>query len=208
MKSLKSILVVAIVFTLFSCAKDDEPTPVVNTPPAANALEVKTFADLHAPVFGVPPNTTGDFVKFNFATNAIVTGDNWDVAFRSTTILVNGGVAGTGQPARTGVGSGSVATGIFSGITTAPADNLFAQDSATTFAVPTGSNNGWYNYNSATNLVSPIAGKVIVVKTHDGKYAKMEILSYYQNGTPNATATNGRYYKFNFVYQPNGTKNF
>ena len=73
----------------------------------------------------------------------------------------------------------------------------------------TGSNNGWYNYNSATNVVSPIAGKVLVIKTHDGKYAKMEILNYYQDAPANPTGVEpSRYYKFNFVYQPNGTKNF
>ena len=207
MKNLKSILVLAISIALFSCSKDNEPTPTPTSSPTA--LTVQTFSNLYAPVSGVPPNTTGDFVKFSFATNAIVTtGDNWDVAFRSTTILVNGGVASTGQPARTGVGAGSVATGTFANITTAPADNLFNQDITTANAIPTGSGNGWYNYNGATNVVSPIAGKVIVVKTHDGKYAKMEILNYYQDAPANPTGTEpSRYYKFNFVYQPNGTKN-
>ena len=207
MKNFKTLLVVAISFALFSCSKDDAPTPAT---PSATALTVETYSNLFAPSAGVPPNTTGDFVKFNFATNQIVTtGDNWDVAFRATSILINGGVAASGQPARTGVGAASVVTGVFANITSAPADNLFTQDSATGNAIVTGSGNGWYNYNGATNVVSPIAGKVIVVKTHDGKYAKMEILSYYQDAPANPTGTEpARYYKFNFVYQPNGTKNF
>ena len=180
MKNLKTILVLAISIALFSCSKDDETSPIPT--PSATALTVKTFSNLFAPSAGVPPNTTGDFVKFSFSTNQIVTtGNNWDVAFRATSILVNGGVATSGQPARTGIGAASVVTGIFKNITTAPADNLFAQDTATSYAIPTGSGNGWYNYNGATNLISPIAGKVIVVKTHDGKYAKMEILSYYKD---------------------------
>lgn len=168
MKTLKSILVLAISIALFSCSKDDEPTPTPT--PSPTALTVQTFSNLFAPSAGVPPNTTGDFVKFSLSTNQIVTtGDNWDVAFRSTTILVNGGVAASGQPARTGVGAGSVVTGTFASVTTAPADNLFTQDSATGNAIPTGSGNGWYNYNGQTNVVSPIAGKVLVIKTHDGK---------------------------------------
>lgn len=208
-KNLKSILVFAISIALLSCSKDDESTPTPT--PSPTALEVKTVSNLFAPSSGIPPATTGDFVKFNFATNQIVTtGDSWDIAFRSTTILVNGGVVGNAtEPNRTGVGAASVLTGVFANITSAPADNLFNQDSAVGKAIPTGSNNGWYNYNSATNVVSPIAGKVLVIKTHDGKYAKMEILNYYQDAPANPTGVEpSRYYKFNFVYQPNGTKNF
>ncbi len=209
MNNLKSILVFAISIALFSCSKDDETKPTPTSSPTG--LEVKTVTNLFAPSGGVPPATTGDFVKFNLATNQIVTtGDNWDVAFRATTILINGGVAANvTEPNRTGVGAAAVVTGIFANITTAPADNLFSQDTATGKAIPTGSNNGWYNYNSATNVVAPIAGKVLVIKTQDGKYAKMEILNYYQDAPANPTGTEpSRYYKFNFVYQPNGTKNF
>ncbi len=207
MKLLKSILVLAISIALFSCSKDDDPTTTSSNP---TALLVQTYSNLFAPSSGVPPATTGDFVKFNLSIKQIVTsGDNWDVAFRATTILINGGVSGsTSEPARTGVGAAAVISGIFANVTTAPENTVFNQDSATAKAIPTGSNNGWYNYNATSNIVSPIAGKILVIKTHDGKYAKVEILSYYQDGVANADASNGRYYKFNYVLQPNGTKNF
>lgn len=203
MNKFKSIFLIAISIALFSCSDDDKP----ETP---KPLDVQTYSNLFAPSAGVPPNTTGDFVKFSFATNQIVTtGDNWDIAFRSTTILVNGGVAATGQPTRTGVGAAAVLKSTFANVTSAPDDNLFNQDSATTYAIPIGSDKGWYNYNGATNLVSPIAGVVLLIKTHDGKYAKMEILNYYKDAPSNATGSEpSRYYKFNFVYQPNGTKIF
>lgn len=99
--------------------------------------------------------------------------------------------------------------GIFEAVTTFPAASTFAQDAASTYAIPTGSGNGWYSYNSSTNIISPIAGKVFVVKTHDGKYAKFEILSYYQNAPaiPDATSV-ARYYTFNFAYQANSTTTF
>lgn len=207
MKHFKTILVTAISLAFFSCSKDDETTPNTN----ATALTVKTYSNLHAPATGGGGQpVSGEFVKFNLATGQIVTtGDNWDIAFRSTTILVNGGVAGTDQPARTGVGAASIVTGTFANIITAPTDNLFTQDTAASYAIPTGSGNGWYNYNGATNVISPIAGRVLIIKTHDGKYAKMEILNYYQDAPANPTGTEpSRYYKFNYVYQPNGSKNF
>lgn len=208
MKTLKSILVIAISIAFFSCTKEDETIPTATKTPTV--LEVKTFSNLFAQDSKDSPNTDGGFIKFNFATNQIVpSGDKWDVAFLATSILVNGGVAAARQPTRTGNGAAAVVTGTFANITTAPADNLFKQDGASANAIPTGSGNGWYNYNSDTHVISPIAGKVIVVKTHDGKYAKMEILSYYQDAPANPTyKVPARYYKFNFVYQPDGTKNF
>jgi len=97
-------------------------------------------------------------------------------------------------------------TNTLDAVTTIPDISSFAQDATNTYAIPTGSGNGWYNYNSTNNLITPIAGKVFVVKTHDGKYAKMEIISYYKDApaTPDATALS-RYYTFRYVYQPNGT---
>ena len=82
---------------------------------------------------------------------------------------------------------------------------LFDSDSASNgLAIPTGSGNGWYNYNPTTHVISPIAGKVIIVKTNDGKYAKVEILSYYKDAPENPTQESEyRYYTFNYVYQPN-----
>jgi hypothetical protein len=67
---------------------------------------------------------------------------------------------------------------------------------------------GWYNYDGATNIVTPIAGKVILIRTATGKYAKLEIVSYYQNAPATPTATSvSRYYTFRYLYQPDGTRN-
>ncbi len=210
---LKSILKITVLlvmlFTSFSCSKEDE-VGAGSTAVGSEALPVQTFSNLYSPGSGIPPNTAGEFIKFNFATNSVVTsGDNWDVAFRTTTILVNGGVAAPGQPVRTGIGAAFIATGTFANITTAPEDSLFKQDNGSVNAIVTGSGNGWYNYSSVIHVVTPIAGKVIIIKTHDGKYAKMEILSYYKDAPANPTMyISTPYYKFNFVYQPNGTKKF
>ncbi|MDO9155766.1 MAG: hypothetical protein Q7U17_02765, partial [Sediminibacterium sp.] len=64
-------------------------------------------------------------------------------------------------------------------------------------------------------LVTPIPGRVLVVRTASGKYAKVEILNYYKGGTTPATTasdaiklTTQRYYTFRFSFQPNGTKTF
>jgi len=199
---LKSVLVLSVLSLLTSCSDDDNNTTNVS-------LETKTFSNLYAPQTGGQGQPVGGaFTKFSFSQNTTVTDDSWDIAFRGTTIIVNGGsaIGITDEPTRTGNGAVSIVTNTLDAVTTIPDVSSFVQDATNTYAIPTGSGNGWYNYNSTTNLITPIAGKVFVIKTHDGKYAKMEIISYYKDAptTPDATALS-RYYTFRYVYQPNGT---
>jgi HmuY protein len=199
----KSILVLSVFSLLASCSKDDETTPETVT------LETKTFSNLYAPQTGGQGQPVGGaFSKFSFSQNATVTDDSWDIAFRGTTIVVNGGTAIgiTDEPTRTGSGAVSIVSNTLSAVTTIPSAATFVQDGVNTYAIPTGSGNGWYNYNPTNNLITPIAGKVFVIKTHDGKYAKMEIISYYKDAPANPDpAVGSRYFTFKYVYQPSGT---
>jgi hypothetical protein len=203
-KFLKLSLLTVVLFTA-SCSSDDDTPEVV-------VLETKTVSNLAAPQTGGQGQSVGGlFTKFSFSKNAIVTDANWDIAFRGTTIIVNGGalIGIADEPARTGTGAVSIVSGTLSTITAIPNATTFIQDGALTYSIPTGSGNGWYAYNQTTNIISPIAGKVFVVKTHDGKYAKFEILSYYKDApaAPDATSAS-RYFTFKFVYQGNSTTGF
>lgn len=149
----------------------------------------------------------GPFTKFSFESGEVTTSDTeWDIAFRGTTIAINGGaVTGTDEePARNGDAAVSIENGTFSSITSANGLS-YSQDANGAFGIPTGSDNGWYNYNPATFIVSPIPGKILVFRTHDGKYAKIEILSYYRDAPaqPDAFMDESRFYTFNYVYNPN-----
>ncbi|MGB3590009.1 MAG: HmuY family protein, partial [Tunicatimonas sp.] len=78
---------------------------------------------------------------------------------------------------------------------------------------------GWYNYTGGGNppqAILTIPGRVIVLKTAQGNYAKMEVLSYYQ-GNPDtsseefinfATRSQGKHYTFRYAVQPNGSRKF
>ena len=149
----------------------------------------------------------GPFIKFSFATGEVTDSEtDWDIAFRGTTIAVNGGVA-TGaneEPARNGEAGAAIQSGTFGEITTA--DGLsFSQDAEGAYAVPTGSDNGWYNYNPATFTIAPIPGRILVFRTHDGRFAKVEILSYYRDAPaePDPFTDESRVYTFQYVYNPN-----
>lgn len=190
-----------------ACKKDDDTT-------TTTTVNSQTVSNLNAPA-DVRDMTTGQvttrnpFVKFSIAQNQVITTDDWDIAFKGTTILINGGTAGTDSVARTGTGAAVVKTSTFDALTAAPDDSEFAQDAASGYAIPTGSGNGWYNYDAQTHLISPIPGRVLVIRTHDNKFAKIEILSYYKDApaTPSASSQ-ANYYTFRFTYQADGSKNF
>ena len=201
----KSVLVLSFFCLFTSCSNDDE-----DVAPAAVTLETKMFSNLYAPQTGGQGQPVGGaFTKFSFSQNATVTNDSWDIAFRGTTIIVNGGVAIgiTDEPTRTGNAAVSIVSNTLDAVTTIPNASTFMQDGANTYAIPTGSGNGWYNYNAIANLITPIAGKIFVIRTHDGKYAKMEIISYYKDApaSPDAASLT-RYFTFKYVYQPAGSQ--
>ncbi len=174
-----------------------------------------TIENLHAPQTGGQGQPVGGpFTKFDFETGKETTSEtDWDVAFRGTTIIVNGGVvSGTAdEPTRNGDVGVAIATGVFNSITTAEGLN-FSQDADGALAITTGSGNGWYNYSGPpSHLITPIPGKVLVFKTRNGNYAKIEILSYYKDApaNPNVMTDASRYFTFKYVYNPNtGVKNF
>ncbi|MBK6611106.1 MAG: HmuY family protein [Sphingobacteriales bacterium] len=196
----KSVFLFLVICLAAACKKEETLVPV---------LETKTFSNLYAPQTGGQGQPVGgDFIKFSFLHGTTVTDDSWDVAFRGATILVNGGtlIGIADEPIRTGIGAISIVTNSLDAVKEVPESSTFKQDGANTYAIPTGSDNGWYNYNSTTNLITPLAGKVFVVKTHDGKYAKFEIISYYKDAPTSPDATSlSRYYTFRYVYQPDGT---
>jgi len=126
-----SILAVAA-FGLAACDGTDplDPTPLAAT----------TFEDLaadpagHDPVTGAPTGNTNRFTFFSLSDGEVVLNYDeadrsdsasaaWDIAFRGTTILVNGGTSGPGN------GAAQVLTAAFDEVTEAPADG-YVQDAA------------------------------------------------------------------------------
>lgn len=192
-----SLMLALISFTSCSDSENVEE-PLDNVSSLVENLYAPVTADYSTGV----PITSGEFTRFSFATGTEVTDDSWDIAFRGTTILVNGGKSYgyVDEPERTGDAALALETGVFTEITEASSQESFSQDAVGALALTTGSDNGWYTYNATTHLISPIAGRVLVVKTIDGNYAKVEILSYYKDYD---TSSDSRYYSFNYLYNPN-----
>jgi len=198
---------------LVACTKDEE---IIVVP--VSAITVSNLAADTVTGLGVDgrPQSAGTTTYYSLVDNkAIASTDaastKWDIAFSSTKILVNSGTSGPG------IGGAFVYVGLFDALKTIPADSNFATDNANaaSYAIPLGSGKAWYTYDGLTTLVSPIAGRVLVIRTATGKFAKIEILNYYKGGvTLPATASvndklfKQRYYTFRYAYQPSGSKTF
>ena len=200
MKTIKLFILSLVLITFHNC--DD------NDPVLLDTVSI-TVEDLHAPQEGGQGQPiSGLFAKFDFESGLQTESDSeWDVAFRGTSIIVNGGTSlgSADEPERTGDAGVYIFDGTMAEMT-AVETSLIIQDSADGYAITSGSGNGWYTYAGApTYLISPTPGKILVFRTRDGKYAKMEILSYYLGApeNPDAFSDPSRYYTFNYVYQPN-----
>ena len=200
MKTIKFLTIALAMTSFLACSDDsDDLLPVVSI----------TVEDLHAPQEGgMGQPISGPFTKFDFDTGMETDSEtDWDIAFRATDIIVNGGSSmGTiDDPNRNGDGGAYIVMGTMADVTEVDV-SLFTQDSENGYAIMSGSGNGWYTYTGPpTFLVTPTAGRILVFKTADGKFAKVEILSYYQGApdSPDAFTDQSRYYTFNYVYQPN-----
>ena len=184
-----SMLLSTLLF--FSCSGDDSND---NQATGNNTSKVadKITNDFYSGSYGGEPV----WYYFNFETGesvAVVDSNStkWDIAFQRTNIYVNGGSSGPGA------GKAQMIDGLYDELVTVPT-NGFETDSVGDAALPS-----WYNYSGAPDhIVSPKAGKVILVKTAIGKYVKLEILDYYN------VAKESGYYKFRYAFQDNGCPTF
>ncbi len=218
----KLMSITMITVLMISCKKEDTTIDTTNN----GSFKVYTVGNITTvqnligdTILGISPTTfqpygSGKFTFFNLATGQLVAktdsaSNKWDLAFRGTTILINNGTSGPG------LGGAYINVGLFADVSKVSPDSTFRVDNAPTYAITTGSNKGWYVYDGISNLINPIPGRVLMIRTATGKYAKVEILNYYKGGvTPAASASDAvktseqRYYTFRYTYQASGSTTF
>jgi len=180
-------------------------------------LDVLTVRDVPAdpptgrdPITGQPIGTTSKFTFYSLRENRVIlshteanradsASNKWDIAFRSSTILVNGNGVGVGQ------GGAQVLESSFEDVVEAPSSGY----SASSIGLESSSSVAWGTYNPATMTVFPLADRTIVLRTgNGGAYAKVNIVSYYKGApeVPNPFQDLERYYTFEFVLQGDGRR--
>jgi hypothetical protein len=130
---------------------------------------------------------------FDFSRGSRVEGPaplEWDVAFRRFNIVTNGGEGFAGQGGALDLGEVA-----FDSVTSVPPDGY--QASQARRDTVNAALKGWYDYGFTSHLLKP-SPRVYALRTADGRYAKLEILSYYCPGAMPGCVT------FRYVYQGAG----
>jgi hypothetical protein len=172
-------------------------------------IPFREVINLYAPRFalsqinGINIIKGAPFVKFSFTqgeNGSIVETDseNWDLAFRGKTIILNGGNSNKDNVLRTKKVKALLLDQAFEEVINIPEESKFHQDNNESYVLGT----NWYTY-SIEALLAIIPKEItIIIKTHDHKYVKMKIRSYYRYETrlsaKNSLLREPGYYTFEF----------
>lgn len=154
-------------------------------------------------IYTIDARSKETWMYFDFSRASVVAvqnpkADDWDLAFRRHVIRSNGGATNSAAQAALL----SLPGQDLKAVRAVPKAATFTPDMRTTQR-PFPYNpvvKKWYNYSYMSNVLVPKA-VVYVVRTQDGKYAKLRILSYYCEGNISGCMT------FEYVYQGDGSTN-
>lgn len=155
-------------------------------------------------VYTVNATEMRTWVHFNFAKRAVFTGEyvardsaDWDIAFRRAKIITNGGASGEKGEAAVA----AIPKADFRSVTAAPEKGYF-QDTKAENPLDTlnPALDKWYQYDFWTHQLTP-HNVIYIIKTADGRYAKLQLLNYY-------CGTAAGCYTFRYVYQGDGSTSF
>lgn len=185
------LLIGAVVFVAGSL---DRPRPPEYAPSPARPAELAR--DLVGPrLTTVDATHERDWRFFDFSRGSLVERPGpleWDLAFLRSRILVNGG---DGFPGRGGVVDlGEVP---FGGVAVAPVTGYRGTAAGRDSVQP--DLDGWYDYGFTSHVLTA-RPRVYAVRTADGRYAKLQMVSYYCPGARSGCPT------FRWVYQGDGSR--
>ena len=140
--------------------------------------------------------TSGGTVNVEDAENS----EAWDIGIQRTQVKLNGGISGPGM------GSAVMLTETtFAAVTEAPAEGYLA-DTEDILAIVPQSEKGWYIYTGPpAHLILPLEDRVFVIKAADGTFAKVRFIGYYKD---NENKKDSGFVTFEYVHQPDGSRNF
>ena len=122
---------------------------------------------------------------------------NWDLGFKRTAVIVNGGISGPGE-----AGAMVLEDVLFEDILVAPEEGYVSDtEQITTFAT----GDGWYTYTGPPNHWVLPNDIVYVIRTATGNYAKLRFIGYYEN---NETKVGSGFITIEYVLQDDGSLNF
>lgn len=166
----------------------------------------------------VTPFNTDHFTFYSLKTGEVVPFSDsattkWDIGLKFTSIILNSHASGPGEAGVIVKTDGKYDTFSMAPATGYAYDTLLTDAGGNTsikYAINAtfGSPDSWYVYDPTNHLVSSKAGYYFVIRTADGKFAKLEVpYITYADYTEGAMFPNELVFKLNYVYQPDGTGN-
>jgi len=189
-----AIVAVAVTLVAFSLRQPAVPT-YSPTPPSPPSPRDAGRALVGPVLYTVDVSDPEQWRYFSFHVGSVIENPgarDWDLAFRRYQIIANGGrefVGGAGI-----VDLGKVA---FADVKTVPDAGYLATEGGTDPRNPAIAN--WYSYGYFSHVLSP-KPHVWAVRTADGRYAKIELVSYYCPRSQPACLT------FRYIYQGDGSR--
>lgn len=210
---LKSIAVLfAVICSMASCTKE-ELKP--NLEDGKSVLIKDLPGDVGKTVGG---GTDFEPLYFSFKTGAKVAATEkltagWDLAFAkeyNSFVSVNNGL-NESSLGYGGAGKGAmiVVNQAYNDVKEAPADAGFTANGITGAGWDSGNGNGWFFYELKTHIAVPIKNRTYLLRTAEGKYAKLELLSMYKGNpvTVSDIKWPAPYFTFRYYVQQDGSRN-
>ncbi len=165
--------------------------------------QLNVSAEINHKSLTVDATDREQWVYFNLSESDVVdikdptTSLKWDIGFKRTAIITNGGINGPGESATLILTDTS-----FESVDVAPeGDYISDTDQIATFA----RGDGWYTYTGPPNHWILVNDKIYILRTAAGNYAKLRFIGYYEN---NDTKEGSGYISFEYVLQNNGSRFF
>jgi hypothetical protein len=185
------LLAGAVVFVAGSL---DRPRPPEYAPSPGRPVEIGR--DLAGPrITTVDATHERDWRFFDFSRGSVVERPGpvgWDLAFRRSRILVNGGEGFSGRGGIADLGEVP-----FEDVAVAPATGYRGTEAGRDSVQP--DLDGWYDYGFTSHVLTA-RPRVYAIRTADGRYAKLQMVSYYCPGARGGCPT------FRWVYQGDGRR--
>ena len=203
-----SVLFIGTVL-FFGCGNDDDDAleqPLGEQPTEAVLPPAEVAPQLDVVNFTIDATNREAWAYFSFTKGNVVeiadplNSMDWDLGFQRTTVITNGGVSGPGKG-----GAVLLKDVEFEGVKEAPAAG-YAADADENLAIAAQSEEGWYIYTGPPNhWILPLEKRVFVVQAADGTFVKVRFTSYYKDNT---NKQDGGFITFEYVHQPDGSRNF
>ncbi len=142
-----------------------------------------------------------DWVYFDFSKGAVVnisdrTSYEWDMGFRRAKIISNSGASNLNGKG----GIAAIENAEFESVIEAPESGYMIDISKNALETENPVIDRWYLYNYITHELKP-KKNIYIIRTADGKYAKMQIMKFYCEGLAGC-------YTIKYAYQGNGSRRF